>query len=97
MKKSKVLMFAVLLALTLPFYAQVSHARSHAQLEQTKKQMVYLKLLLSQLRDAASSIKEIENLTLVGMSDSRVSMMRKAMELKVLDMQKETLITIHSL
>ncbi len=97
MKKSKVVMFAFLLALLLPFYAQVSHARSHAQLEKTTKQMVYLKLLLSQLRDAASSIKEIENLTLVGMSDSNVLRMRKAMELKVLDMQKETLITIHSL
>ncbi|MDQ6975099.1 MAG: hypothetical protein Q9M22_00885 [Mariprofundaceae bacterium] len=97
MKKSKVFIFATLLALLLPFCMQVSHARSNAQLEQTGRQMVYLKLLLSQLRDAASSIREIENLTLVGMSESRVAAMRKAMELKVLDMQKETLITIHSL
>lgn len=97
MKKSKVFACAVLLALLIPFYTQVGHARSSTQLEQTAKQMVYLKLLLSQLREAASSIKDIENLTLVGMSANQVAAMRKAMQLKVQDMQKETLITIHSL
>jgi hypothetical protein len=97
MNKIKILSCTLLLALLLPFsaYAEASQAVRHT--DQTAQQLSYLKLLLSQLREAASNIKNIENLTQVGMPQNEVTAMRHAMELKIQDMQKEALLTIHNL
>ncbi|MDQ6978661.1 MAG: hypothetical protein Q9M09_00615 [Mariprofundaceae bacterium] len=97
MNKIKIFTCTVLLALLLPFYAHAGASHAMRQTDQTTQQLAYLKLLLSQLRDAASSIKNIENLTMVGMPRNEVTAMRHAMELKVQDMQKEALLTIHNL
>jgi len=97
MNKIKILTCTVLLALLFPFYAYAGTSPAMQQIEQTAQQMSYLKLLLSQLRDAASSIKNIEDLTMVGMPQNEVTAMRHAMELKIQDMQKEALLTIHNL
>ncbi len=73
------------------------HGGDMRQVEQTARQMAYLKLLLGQLRQAAASIKDIDALVAVGMPREEVADMRKAMELKIRDMQKEAVLTIHSL
>jgi len=97
MNKIKILTCTLLLVVLLPFstYAEASHGVR--QTDQTAQQLSYLKLLLSQLREAASSVKDIENLAQVGMPKNEVTAMRHAMELKIQDMQKEALLTIHSL
>jgi len=97
MNKIKIFACSVLLALLLPFYASAGTSHAPQQTEQTAQQMSYLKLLLSQLREAASSVKDIEDLTMVGMPQNEVTAMRHALELKIQDMQKEALLTIHSL